>query len=196
MEHSESTNAPSKCSRGKEDDIDEDDEYEAPLEDSEALTSFVGDEPPLFQSSTVEERREPKATKSARRSLHPVLTLTAADEIAPMEAFKKIIKALQIEIFEGTFLTREQLVAQAWARATTLAPSLRGLSEEKVEGHKTKFRLVIDKAFEAVELGLNFTLPSGVEQMEIRREIRNIMEGEGYLELTLGMIVFHFGRDI
>ena len=189
-ERSEPTNAPKERSRGRQDN-DEDDDYEAPFEESETLTSFIGDEPPLFQSSTVEERRIPKATKSARRSLHPVLTLTAADEIAPMEAFKKIIKALQIEIFEGTFLTREQLVAQAWARATTLAPSLRGLSEEKADGHKMKFRLVIDKAFEAVELGLNFTLPPGVEQVEIRREIRNVMEGEGYLELTLGMIVFH-----
>ena len=65
-----------------------------------------------------------------------------------------------------------------------------GTKVEKKDRHKMKFRKVVDNAFEAMELGLNYTLPPGVQQIEIRREIRNMMEGEGYLDLTLGMIIF------
>ena len=163
---------------------------EDPGEDSQLLTSFVGDEPPLFQSSTVEELREPRATKSARKSLLPAFQLDPESDIVPIEAFKKVAKTTQIEVFEGTPLSREQLIEEAWAKVVRLAPRLGRLSQENKDGHKEKLGRVIDNAREAVELGLNTTLPEGIEQIELRREIRNLMEEDDYLELTLGMVVF------
>ena len=67
-------------------------------DDSHWLTSFVGDEPPLFQSSTVEERPEPKATKSARRSILSSLQGRPEDETVPIEAFKMVAKTTQIGV--------------------------------------------------------------------------------------------------
>ena len=163
---------------------------EDPGEDSQLLTSFVGDEPPLFQSLTVEELREPRATKSARKSLLPAFQEDPECEIVPIEAFKKVAKTTQIEVFEGTPLSREQMNEEAWAKVVRLDPRLDRLSQESREAHKEKFGRVIDNAREAVELGLNTTLPQGIEQIELRREIRNLMEEDDYLELTLGMVVF------
>ena len=71
------------------------------------LSSFVGDEPPLFHSSGREEDlRIPKATKTTRRRLFQ------REEVTPIEAFKRVAKTLQVTIFEGTRATYQRDIYQ------------------------------------------------------------------------------------
>ena len=160
-----------------EQEMEEDEETE--------LSSFVGDEPPLLQSSGREEDLKiPKATKTTRRRLFQ------REEITPIEAFKKIAKTLQVTIFEGTRASKEHLVQQAWRRLEDMSPRMEGLPEDRKENHREKLRKLIDCTIQAVEGKLNRRLPAGVDENSIRLCIRNMLQGEDFLDLTLGMILF------
>ena len=149
------------------------------------LSSFVGDEPPLLQSSGREEDLKiPKATKTTRRRLFQ------REEITPIEAFKRVAKTLQVTIFEGTRASGEHLVQQAWRRLEDMAPRMGDLSEERKNNHREKLRKLIECTIEAVEKGLNRRLPANVDEDNIRLCIRNMLQGEDFLDLTLGMVLF------
>ena len=97
------------------------------------LSSFVGDEPPLLQSSGREEDlRIPRATKTTRRRLFQ------REEVTPIEAFKRVAKTLQVTIFEGTRASKEHLVQQAWRRLEDMSPRMEDLPEDRKENHREK----------------------------------------------------------
>ena len=126
----------------------------------------------------------PKATKTTRRKLFE------REEVTPIEAFRRVAKSLQVAIFEGTKATREQLMQQAWARLIDLAPRLDAITEDRKEGHRERIYKIIDSTTEAERRGLNVTLPIGVKEEDIKLCIRNMFQGENFLDLTLGMVLF------
>ena len=151
----------------------------------EELSSFIGDEPPIFQSSGREdELRIPKAAKTTKRRLFE------REETTPIEAFRRVAKSLQIAIFEGTRASREQMMQQAWARLIDLAPRLDALPEDRKEQHRDRIYKIIDSTTEAEKRGLNITFPIGVKEEDIKLCIRNMFQGENFLDLTLGMVLF------
>ena len=151
----------------------------------EELSSFIGDEPPIHQSSGREEELKiPKATKTTRRRLFE------REQVTPIEAFRRVAKSLQVAIFEGTRVTREQMMQQAWVRLVDLAPRLDALPDDRKEEHRERIYKIIDSTTEAERRGLNITFPVGVDEEDIKLCIRNMFQGEDFLDLTLGMVLF------
>ena len=99
-------------------------------------------------------------------------------------------KSLQVAIFEGTRVTREQMMQQAWVRLVDLAPRLDALPDDRKEEHRERIYKIIDSTTEAERRGLNITFPVGLDEEDIKLCIRNMFQGEDFLDLTLGMVLF------
>ena len=129
-------------------------------------------------------RRSSKVAKTTKRRLFQ------REEVTPTEAFRRVAKSLQVAIFEGTRASRKQLMRQAWVRLADMAPRLDALPDDRKEEHKERILKIIDSTMEAERRGLNTTFPVGVNEEDIKLCIRNMFQGEDFLDLTLGMVLF------